>query len=124
MPRIVLGFAVAALWLPVLLYFSAGDYGEFWFVMTAAFTVPLTLLVALPLYYFWRRRITFWRCLSAGCVIGILGTLAFLAMTNPQAAINWSPGLVGSGIVTSIIFWAIAVWNNDALGSEAGDAAI
>jgi hypothetical protein len=128
MLRVVLGFAVAALWLPVVLYFTAGDYHAFWFVMTASFTVPLTLFVAVPVYYFWRRRITFFRCLSAGFVIGTLGALVFLAMTNPQAALNWSPGLIGSGILTSIMFWVIAIWNNGALGgsarSETGDAAI
>ena len=127
MTRLVLGFVVAALWLPVLLYFTAGDYGQFWFAMTAAFTAPLTLFIAAPLYYVWRRRITFLRCLAAGLVVGALGALAFLAMTNAQAAINWSPGLIGAGVVTSIIFWAIAVWNNSNIGGAAsprvGDAA-
>jgi hypothetical protein len=96
--------------------------------MTAAFTVPLTLFIAAPLCYVWRRRITFLRCLVAGFVIGALGALAFLVMTNAQAALNWSPGLIGAGVVTSIIFWAIAVWNNSNIGGAAspgaGDAAI
>jgi putative effector of murein hydrolase len=128
MTRVVLGFAVAALWLPVLLYFTAGDYGAFWLFMTASFTVPLTLFVAVPLYYFWRRRITFWRCILAGFAIGAIGALAFLAMTHPEAALNWSPGLIGSGVVTSLVFWFIAVWKNGDLGrsaeSGATDAAI
>ena len=126
MTRLVFGFAVAALWLPVLLYFTAGDYSQFWFVMTATFTVPLTLFVAVPLYYFWRRRITLWRCVLAGVVIGILGALAFLAVTHAQAALNWSPALIGSGLVTSIIFWLVAIWNNRALeeSAKSEDAAI
>lgn len=113
MIRVVLGFVVAALWLPAVLYFTDRTYGQFLFVMSAIFTVPLVLFVAVPLYYVWRRRITFGRCLASGFVIGALGALAFLAMTNPQAAFNWSPGLISAGAVTSIIFWAIAVWKRD-----------
>lgn len=126
MTRVILGFAVAALWLPVLSYLTGGVYAEFWFVMTAAFTVPMTLFVAVPLYYRWRQRVSFVRCLLAGVVIGVIGAVAFLAMTNPQAALNWSPGVVGAGVVSSIIFWVIAIWKNQAAGGRpgVGDAAI
>jgi len=128
MVRLILGFTAAALWLPVLLYFAAGDYAEFWFAMTALFTVPLTVFVALPLYYFCRGRITFGRCLLAGFGIGVLGAVAFLVTTHPQAALNWSPGLIGAGVLSSIIFWAVAIWQNAALKGVhrrgAGNAAI
>ena len=128
MVRLILGFAAAGLWLPVLLYFAAGEYAEFWFVMTALFTIPLTVFVAVPLYYFWRAHITFGRCLLAGFGIGVVGTLAFLAMTHPEAALNGSPALIGAGVLSSVIFWAIAIWQNGALkgthGRGTGNAAI
>ena len=120
MTRVILGFAVAALWLPVLSYLTGGVYAEFWFVMTAAFTVPMTLFVAVPLYYRWRQRVSFVRCLLAGLVIGVIGAVAFLTMTNRQAALNWSPGVVGAGVVSSIIFWVIAIWKNQAAGRRPG----
>jgi len=115
MTRVFLGFAAAALWLPLVSYFTGGVYGQFWFVMTASFTLPLTVVLAIPLFFLWRRRITFWRCLLAGLAIGLVGALAFLAMTNLAAALNWSPGLIGAGVLSSIVFWAVGIWNNGAL---------
>jgi hypothetical protein len=131
MVRIVLGFIAAALWLPVLELVAgeiSGGYGRFWFGMTAMFTVPLTVLVAVPLFYVWRRRITFWRCVFAGLVIGIIGAGLFLLTTNPLAALNWSPLLIVVGVLSSLVFWAIAVWRNPTLtvrrSEEASNAAI
>jgi hypothetical protein len=113
--RIVVGFLAAALWLPLFSLATSGPYGGFWFGMTAMFTVPLTLLVAVPLFYLWRRRITFWRCLLAGLAIGIIGAALFLLLTNPLAARNWSPLLIGAGVLSSLVFWAIAIWRNPSL---------
>jgi len=127
MTRVFLGFAAAALWLPLVSYFTGGVYGQFWFVMTASFTVPLTVVFAIPLFFLWRKRITFWRCLLAGLAIGFVGTLAFLVTTHPAAALNWAPGLIGTGVLSSIVFWAVAIWNNDAVrgptNSGVGNAA-
>jgi hypothetical protein len=128
MVRIVLGFMAAALWLPLLELATSRIYGGFWFGMTAMFTVPLTLLVAVPLFYLWRRQITLWRCLLAGLAIGIIGAVVFLVTTNPLAALNWSPLLVVVGVLSSVVFWVTAVWRNPTLtvtrDAEAGDAAI
>ena len=128
MVRIVVGFLAAALWLPLLSLATSGPYGAFWFGMTAMFTVPLTLLVAVPLFYMWRRRITFWLCLVAGLAIGIIGAALFLLVTNPLAARNWAPLLIVAGVLSSVVFWATAVWRNSTLTNSrskaAGDAAI
>ena len=123
MVRIVVGFLAAALWLPLLSLATSGPYGGFWFGMTAIFTVPLTLLVAVPLFYLWRRRITFWRCLLAGLAIGIIGAALFLLVTNPLAARNWSPLLAVAGVLSSLVFWAIAVWRNPALTNNRSETA-
>jgi hypothetical protein len=112
MLRLILGFAAAALWLPILSYATSGIYGGFWFGMIAFYTIPLTVLVATPLYYFNRKRVTFWLCVIAGVAVGVLGALLFLVMTNPLAALNWSPLLIGSGLLSSIVFWVVGVWKN------------
>jgi hypothetical protein len=130
MVRVILGFVAAALWLPLLFLLVEGGnyYGRVWFSMVAAFTIPLTLFAAVPLFYFWRSRITFWRCLLAGVGLGLVGAAAFLLMTNPTAAANWFLGMVGAGVLSSMIFWFIAVWNNGALAKPddpgVGNAAI
>jgi hypothetical protein len=129
--RIILGFVAAALWLPLLELLAGavtGGYGRFWFFMTAIFTVPLTILLAVPLFCLWRRRITFWRCVFAGLAIGIVGAVIFLVTTNPLAALNSSPLLIVAGVLSSLVFWVIAVWRNAALtvhrAERAGNAAI
>ena len=118
MTRLILGFAAAALWLPVLMYVIAGGHGEFWFVMIASFTVPLTLFVAAPLYYFSRRRVTFWACVMVGLAIGAVGSLTFLLAINPYTARTWAPSLLLAGIISSVIFWIVAIWKNRNLTSR------
>lgn len=115
MLRIVVAFTAAALWFPSLSYFLSGEYGPFWFLMIALYTVPLTLLVAAPLYYFNRKRITFLFCVLAGLGIGLLGALSFWSMTNRLAAQNWAPLLIGTGLVSSVLFWVIGIWRNSRL---------
>ena len=112
MLRIVVAFTVAALWFPSLSYFMSGEYGPFWFFMIALYTAPLTLLVAVPLHYFNRKRITFLFCVLVGLGIGLLGVLSFWAMSNQLAAQNWAPLLIGTGIVSSVLFWVIGIWRN------------
>lgn len=127
MTRIVLGFIAAAMWLPLLQLIAgevAGGYGRFWFGMTAMFMVPLTVLFAVPLFYLWRRRITFWRCVFAGLATGIVGAVIFLLTTNPLAALNWSPLLIVVGVLSSLVLWVVAVLKNRALTDGASNAAI
>jgi len=127
MVRIVFGFAVAALWLPIVAYATGGVYGWFWSSMTGIFTIPLTIVLAVPVFYVWRRRITFWRCLTAGLAVGLVGALLFLLMTNPLAALHSLPAFVLAGTFSSTLFWVVAVWNNKVvgeLGHAGGKAAI
>lgn len=115
MARLILGFLAAALWLPVLMYVTAGGHGEFWFVMIASFTVPLTLFVAAPLYYFSRRRVTFWACIKVGIALGIVGSLTFLLAIDPHTARIWAPSLLLAGFISSVVFWFVGIWKNGRL---------
>jgi hypothetical protein len=110
--RLIAGLLVAALWLPLLLYFTSGGYGPFWLFMTGFYTVPLTLLVAAPLVFLFRHRISLALCLVVGLAIGFLGSLTFLATTNYLAALHWAPLLIVSGLVSSFLFWLVAVFRN------------
>ena len=96
----------------IVAYATSGIYGQFWSGMIALYTIPLTIFVAAPLYYFNRKRVTFWLCVIAGVAIGVVGSLLFLVTTNPLAALNWSPLLIGSGLLSSIVFWVVGVWKN------------
>jgi len=115
MARLILGFLAAALWLPVLMYVTAGGHGELWFVMVASFTVPLTLFVAAPLYYFSRRRVTFWACIMVGIALGIVGSLTFLVAIDPHTARMWAPSLLLAGFISSVVFWFVGIWKNGRL---------
>jgi len=116
MTRLILGFFTAALWLPLLAYIlDSTYYGEFWAFAIAFYTVPLTIFVALPAYFLVRKRISFLLCVGMGCVIGVIGAFIFFLVTNPLAAMNWAPGLISAGIMSSIVFWVIAIWKNKKL---------
>ena len=81
--------------------------------MVSSFTVPLTLLVAVPLYLRIRGQVSFLQCLGAGLVAGLIGVALFYLGTNPLAALNWGVSLVLAGLLSSVVFWLVAVWKND-----------
>ena len=86
--------------------------------MITMFTAPLTLFVAVPLFYLTRKRVTFWRCVLGGLAVGAVGALLFLLTTNVLAARNWSPFLIAAGPLSSLIFWLVGVWKNEWLNQE------
>jgi hypothetical protein len=122
--QITVGLVVAALWLQCVLYFTSGGYAQFWFFMVAPFSVSLTALVAAPLVYLFRRRISFTLCCGFGLTIGLLGSLLFLATTNPLAALHWSPAFLLVGLSSSIIFWSVGVWRNRDLTIGSSDRGV
>jgi hypothetical protein len=113
--RLGCGLLVAALWLPVVLYFTSGPYAKFGFFITAFYTVPLTLFVAAPLVYLLRYCLSLALCLASGLAIGVAGTLMVLATTNRLFAWNASLVLMLCGLVSSLIFWVVGVWRNGGL---------
>jgi len=111
--RIVLGFIAAALWLPGLLYILASSPAEeFAARPPLLFTVPLTVFFAVPAFLFLKKRPSFLLCVSAGAAIGGIGALLFLLTTHLEAALNWAPALIGCGLVSSVLFWLVAIWRN------------
>ena len=81
MVRLILGFIVAALWLPALAYLTSRSFVGSLAGLIALFTVPLTLC-AVPLYVLLRRRVTFWWCALAGLSGGVAGCLVDWLVTN------------------------------------------
>jgi hypothetical protein len=120
MLRLVLGFVVAALWLPAYAYVLSRSLVESGAVLVAMFTVPLTLFVAAPLYWALRERVGFLACICAGLCVGAIGCLLFWLSTNTLAALNWSPLLLAAGLVSSFLFWVVALWGNKYLPQKNG----
>ena len=83
--------------------------------LVAALTVPLTLFVAVPTYWFFREHVGLLACMIVGVGIGAIGCLLFWAATNTLAALNWAPLLLGAGLVSSVLFWFVALWRNEGL---------
>ena len=116
MARLIVGFVVAALWLPALTFaLSEAYWNMFWAGAVGAFTVPLTLLVALPLFLILRRRywLRFWHYAIFGLSVGVVGAAVFWLTTNGLAALNWLPVFLIAGLVSSVVFWVVGVWRNN-----------
>ena len=115
--RVVLGFVAAALGVPTLAAVASPPHGVFWFGVISVFTVPLTLFAGVPLFVYLarRRRVTFWWCMLAGLVLGAVGALLFMLMTNVLAGRNWAPLLIITGLLCALVFWLVGVWKNQAL---------
>jgi uncharacterized membrane protein YeiH len=116
MLRLFLGFVVAAVWLPVsLLLYSPAGQGELPAVLVAMLAVPLTVFAAAPLYWVLRRRVNLIVCICSGAIVGVFGCLLFWLGTNWLATVNTSPAILITALVSSLIFWAVAIWNNKRL---------
>lgn len=113
MGRLILGFFVAALWLPMIAAVASPSLTESLAILVAMFTIPLTLFVGAPLYWLFRRRVGFWWCAVAGISIGILGVFLFWLVTNALAARNWAPVLIAVGLISSLLFWVVGIWRNN-----------
>jgi hypothetical protein len=92
--------------------------------MVAPFTVVLTALVAAPLVYFLRGRLSFVMCCIFGFAIGVVGVLAFWLVTNRLAALHWSPLLLIAGLASAVIFWMIGVRGNRDLTIGSSDRGV
>ncbi len=109
--RVILGFAIAALWLPLLgALLGKNGEGTWWFNMSLLATGALTILLAAPAYILLRRRAGFLICTFGGLAIGALGAIALSLVTNPMAARNAAPLFVASDAVSGIVFWLVALW--------------
>lgn len=117
MKRLILGLIFAALWLPTLAFFTSGIYGRFWFSMTAAFTVALTVFVAVPLYWVLRKKANLLVCAIAGVLVGLVGSVVFSLTANFSGLVflNWSPAMIVAGLMSGMIFWFVGLWRNDNL---------
>ncbi len=116
MVRLILGFVSAAMWLPVYLYFTTGAERQWTFVLTCAFTVPLTAFVAAPAFYFVRRHVDLLLCTAFGAFIGALCSIMFVnTFADMQSAVDKILMFMAIGLFSSLLFWAIGVWGNRCL---------
>jgi hypothetical protein len=118
--RLVLGLLVAALWFPLLAWERALDHGWVAFMLVGMFTLPVTLLMAAPLVYLLRRRLSFTLCCTFGIALGGLLALADVLTGNWVAARGDALMGIPVGLISSILFWLIGVWRNRALTIAGG----
>ena len=110
--RLVLGIIAEALWLPILAYVTLGRLGEGYFVILAMFTVPLTLFVAVPFYLLTKKYFTFLVSIYFGLAIGALVALVYYLNTDPINGVNMAPIFLLLGLISSVLFWIVAIWKN------------
>jgi len=96
-----------------MLAYCYSDYARpLWLILTGAFTVPLTLLVAAPVLYVLRRRMSGLLCLLSGAVIGLLGSTPFLLGPGAPYNLRWVALLALCGLLSGAVFWLVAVYRN------------
>jgi fluoride ion exporter CrcB/FEX len=81
-------------------------------MIVGVYTVPLTLLLAGPLVYVFRKRLTLARCVTVGFILGMLGSFTFWSPYSLAAFFNWGPLLIVVGVISSLLFWVVGVWGN------------
>lgn len=115
MLRILIGFLVAALWLPLLGLLGFSWEGTFFAGAAALFTVPLTFGFALPihlLFQYVKVLPSWWACMTIGAVAGAVGALTFGGLSNSLSGWVTLPGFALVGVVSALIFWVIAIRKN------------
>src|SRR5688572_14503455 len=113
MVRLVFGFLVAALWLPLVAWLASPSLVESLAGPIAAMSVSLTLLVAAPSFWLVRRRVGLRGCLLGGLAVSALGSVLFWAATNTPAVLSWGPFILAGALVSASFFWFVALWRND-----------
>jgi hypothetical protein len=122
--RLVAGFLAAASWLPLLILMRPGLT---WpgAALVLMYALPLTVLAA-PVVYLLRRRLSFILCGAFGILFGLVGAVGLLWGTNPLAAprvqvllqVGWF-GLIG--LISGALFWLVGVYRNDRLTIVGGN---
>ncbi|NII10026.1 hypothetical protein [Oleiagrimonas sp. C23AA] len=112
MYRIVCGFVVAALWLPVVQWLVVDGYNGFWFACVAAGTLGVSVIFGVPLFLALRRHLGAGCCLLAGMGLAAVGVLVFGLATNMAAAMRWGGVFLIVGLISGALFWLVAVWHN------------
>src|SRR5690606_13879481 len=83
--------------------------GVFWARLIALFSVPLTVLVAVPAFFLLRRHVNLFTCIASGLLIGWLGAGLFLLATNWLAFLGWAPTMLAIGALSGAGFWLIGL---------------
>jgi hypothetical protein len=113
--RLILGLAVAALWFPLLTLTFAPAPAKLAAILSAGLTVPLTAVIAGPLVYALRRRLTLSASTLSGAAIGALGVIAYGAGTRWAIDLTLMLVFVAVGSISGVLFWVVGVYRNAAM---------
>ena len=112
MLRTLVGLVAAALWLPTALYLLfPNDGGKIAAIIAAMCTVPLTLVIAAPVVFLLRRKLSLGWCIGLGVATGVAGLVEciFVFPLSLDFLLFWC---IGAGVVSSLVFWIVGVVGN------------
>ena len=117
--RIFFGFLVCALAYPCIALLGGGTHAIGGAFAVATITVPITLVVGIPLFLFLRSRgwLGLWKTVGAGAAAGIIASALF-ALTDWYAFLFVASYFVPVGAVHALVFWFVAVYRNVFLQSS------
>jgi hypothetical protein len=117
--RIVFGFLVCALGYPFVALLSGDSYAISGALAVASISIPITVLVAVPLFFLLRSRdwLGLWKTVGTGAAAGLLASI-FFAGIDWYAFLFISSVFAPMGAVHALIFWFIAVYRNGFLQSS------
>jgi hypothetical protein len=120
MHRIYAGFLFAPLIVTVATCILSGETGILLFLPMLGFAYAFTLVVAVPLYFLFRklRWLRWWHAALVGLLVGALFAVLIADGSNPYHLEIYGYGqelrLLAIGFFVGALFWVIAIFRNDA----------
>ena len=111
MRRVIVAFAVTALIYPLIALLGGGQHAVGGFIAVAGFTVPAVILIGLPAFLLFRRKLWFswWQFTVSGAAIGLFFSVLFLGI---GLGLYTALPLSIIGAVHGLLFWFLAIWKN------------
>ena len=125
MVRVVLAFVVIPFIYPLHGFLFSGelssDVGARLVLRVASITIPVTIVIGVPLFLLFRRRnwLQWWHFLVGGSVVGIACSLPILPRVGAWEFVAvFALSFAIIGLLHGIGFWLLAVWRNPGLTSR------
>lgn len=113
MARVVAAFVIVPLLYPLSILLVSGEEGWAGAIWAASFTIPITVVIGIPLFFIFRKKAwwRWWQFALGGVLAGLVASLPPL-LNSWEAAALFAFYFVPFGLAHSVVFWLIAVWRN------------